>query len=210
MIVASFRQVFGNVRYLFIAGGTALSVFALSAWLSNIKLLIQVIGSSTASVVDKLVIFGSFLGSIGTNFTLFSASYTIAIAIFFGINVAMFVYYIKRRREFVQQGGVATSLGGLVSGMFGIGCAACGTLVLAPLLALVGAGGIIAFLPFGGQEFGVLGVGMLAFSVVLTAKKIQDPLICAIEEPGNKEDSNLIQPRMNSDSGNNINQPNKI
>jgi len=68
--------------------------------------------------------------------------------------------------------------GGLISGIFGIGCAACGTLVLTPLLALIGAGGIVALLPFGGQEFGVFGVGMLGFSIFVIAKKIQEPLVC--------------------------------
>ena len=182
MLIASFKRVFGSVRYLLIAVIIAIVVFVISVWLSNIRLLIQVVGSSKVGVVDKLTILGSFLGSIGTNFTLFSASYTIAIAVFFGINVAMFVYYIKRRVTSVKASGAATGLGGLISGMFGIGCAACGTLLLGPLLALIGAGGIIAFLPFGGQEFGVIGLGALGFSVFLTAKKIQDPLVCAVEK----------------------------
>ena len=73
-------------------------------------------------------------------------------------------------------------MGGLVTGVFGIGCAACGTFVLTPLLIAVGAGGLIAFLPFGGEEFGVLSTGILGFSIFLTSKKIQDPLTCKIEE----------------------------
>ena len=74
------------------------------------------------------------------------------------------------------------SVGGLVTGVFGIGCAACGTFVLTPLLAAVGAGGLIAFLPFGGEEFGVLSTGILGFSIFLTSKKIQNPLICNVKE----------------------------
>ena len=50
-------------------------------------------------------------------------------------------------------------------------------------LAFFGAGGLIALMPLGGEEFGVLGVGMLGFSLVLTAKKIGEPIACPIEAP---------------------------
>ena len=180
MTVAALKQVFGHIRYLVIAGIVSFSILVLSAWLPNLRLVWQITISSTASVVDKFSILTGLIGSIQTNFTVFAASYTIAIALLFGINVAMVVYYFKQRKQFFRQSGAAASFGGLVSGMFGIGCAACGTLVLGPLLSLVGAGGLIAILPFGGQEFGILGIGVLGFSIFLTAKKIQDPLTCPV------------------------------
>jgi len=180
MIIAALKQVFSSVRYLALAGVTGFAVFVFSAWLPNLGLIAKVVRSSTASLSDKLTFLVSLLGSIQTNFTFFSASYTIAIAALFGINVAMVVYYFEQRKQLVKQAGVAASFGGLMSGIFGIGCAACGTLVLGPLLSLVGAGGLIALLPFGGQEFGIAGVGLLSFSIFLTAKKIRDPLVCNI------------------------------
>jgi len=179
----AFKQTFRNVHYVTLAGMVAFAVFIFSVWLPNLKLVFQIATSSTASIPDKFNILASLLGSIGTNFSLFSASYTIAIAILFGINVAMIVYYVKQRKKFLQQGGIAASFGGLITGIFGIGCAACGTLVLAPLLSVIGAGGIIAFLPFSGQEFGILGVGILGFSIYLISKKIQDPMLCEIKNP---------------------------
>ena len=182
MIIKAFKQVFYNTRYLILAGIVGFVVFAFSTWLPNLGLISKVITSSTASFFDKATFLAGLLGSIQTNFTLFSASYTIAIAVLFGINVAMFVYFMNRRKKFAKQSGMAASAGGLFSGMLGIGCAACGTLVLGPLFALVGAGGLIAILPFGGQEFGIAGVGMLGFSIFLTAKKIQDPLVCEIKK----------------------------
>jgi hypothetical protein len=48
------------------------------------------------------------------------------------------------------------------------------------MLSLVGAAGLVAVLPFEGQEFGVLGVGMLGFSIFLIAKKIAEPRICPV------------------------------
>jgi len=42
----------------------------------------------------------------------------------------------------------------------------------------IGASGILAFLPLGGGEFGILGVILLTVSLYLTAKQIQNPMIC--------------------------------
>jgi hypothetical protein len=92
-------------------------------------------------------------------------------------------YYVKLQKRLSMQTGQATAaagLGGLASGFIGIGCAACGTFVLGPILSFVGAAGLIALLPFGGQEFTLFGVGLLGFSLFLVAKKIREPLVCPL------------------------------
>src|SRR3546814_4694924 len=87
----------------------------------------------------------------------------------------MITYQFRLRRQLVRQtgqAGAAASFGGLAAGLFGVGCAACGTFVLSPALTLVGISGLIALLPFGGEEVGVVGLGMLGLSLVLTARRI--------------------------------------
>lgn len=180
MVFAALKKVFSRFRYIIIAGVVAFAVFVLSVWLPNLKLIRQVVVSPAAEVSDKFSVLAGLLGSIQTNFTGFSAFYTIAIAVLFGVNTAMVAYYIGQRKKFAIQTGMATSFGGLISGLFGVGCAACSTLVLGPLLSLVGAGGVVAFLPFGGREFGVFGVGLLGFSIFVVSKKLQEPLICKV------------------------------
>jgi len=181
MITSALKKVFTNKTYIFIAGVISISIFLLSVWLPNFRFIFKISTSSYATLFEKLSIIFGLAASINTNFTTFSASYTIAIAVLFGVNVAMIVYYINQRKNFMQQGGTTTSVGGLVAGFFGIGCAACGTLVLGPLLALVGAGGFIVALPFGGEEFGVLGVAILGYSAFINAKKIEAPLVCEVD-----------------------------
>jgi len=183
VVLSTLKLVLKDPRYATLTVLVASFVFVLATWLPNLGLIWQIVSSSSIALSDKLGFLFSLVGSIQTNFTLFSASYTIIIAILFGINVALVTYYFKRRKKFLEQGGMITSMGGLVTGVFGIGCAACGTFILTPLLAVVGAGSLIAFLPFGGEEFGILSVGILGLSVFLTSKKIQDPLTCNIEEP---------------------------
>ena len=141
------RQVFADVRYVLLAAATGLAVFILATWLPNLGLVWQIAASESIPLADKVNVLASLVGSIGTNFTVFAAVYTIAIAVLFGANVATLVHYFRlRRRRFVRpagQAGAAASLGGLASGVFGVGCAACGTFVLGPVLAFFGAGGLI-------------------------------------------------------------------
>lgn len=178
---STFKQIFFQIRYITIAVTISAMVFAFAVWLPNIRLIGQIIFNSSASVTDKVSFLFSLFGSIQTNFSLVSASYTIAIAALFGINVALLVYYVRCRRNALSRSGATLSISGLVSGVFGIGCAACGTFVLTPVLALFGASGLLTILPFGGEEFGFLGVILLVYSVYITLKRIEQPIVCSIE-----------------------------
>lgn len=172
------RKVFSNLKYIVIAVPITIGVFTFAVWLPNWKLIITLLTSPSVSFIEALQIMFSLFFSIGTNFTIVSASYTIAIAILFGINIALLTYYISIRKGSFKGKGGAFGIGGLVSGVFGIGCAACGTFLLTSILALFGAAGAIAFLPFGGEEFGILGVLLIGYATYWTAKKIEEPLIC--------------------------------
>ena len=166
--------------YALIALVTSAVVFAFAVWFPNISLIVEIMGHPGISFSQKLDLPISLLGSIATNFTLLSASYTIAIALLFGVNLAMTIYFLRRKISEVRQSGVATGFIGLASGVLGMGCAACGSLLLTSGLSLVGASGILAFLPLAGGEFGILGVILLLASIYLIAKQIQNPAICKI------------------------------
>ncbi len=172
MVAAGLRQVFAEGRYILLAAATGLAVFILATWLPNLGLVWQIAASASIPFADKVNVLTALVGSIGTNFTVFSALSTVAIAALFGATVAMMAYYFRVRRQLVRQAGQA---------------AACGTFVLSPVLSFVGASGLIALFPFGGEEFGALGVAMLAFSLVLTAMKIGEPLACPLGPPDETE-----------------------
>ncbi len=172
------KTVFSNLRLTLTALVATVIVFTISVWLPNWRLLVELMPSEIATTSEKASLLWSLYGSIQTNFTLVSASYTIAIAILFGMNIALFAHYIKTRRGAISGSSSAVGLGGLVSGFFGVGCAACGTFILTAVLGLVGGAGLIAFLPLGGEEFGILGVLLLGYSSYLLIKKIREPLVC--------------------------------
>ncbi len=166
--------------YVFLATVIGWLVFTLAVWLPNVRLIYVVLSSNTSVIIEKIGFLFSLYGSIGTNFTSISALYTIVIAVLFGINISLLTYYIRNVRGGVREikSTSAVGISGLVSGMFGIGCAACGTFILTSVLALFGVTGMLAYLPFGGEEFGFLGVGLLVYSIHKVKKKINSPLMC--------------------------------
>ena len=91
-------QVFSRGWYVLLAATTALGTFALTTWLGNLGLVWQIATSSWLPLTDKAKILMALTGSIGTNFSIFSATCTIAIAALFGLNVAVVIYVFRDRR----------------------------------------------------------------------------------------------------------------
>lgn len=180
MLFQALQKVFRKPLYSLLALITSAAVFAFAVWLPNLSLIVKIMGHPGITFSQKLSLPASLLGSIITNFTPLSASYTIAIAILFGMNVAMIVYFLRRRIDDVKQAGMGTGFLGITSGVLGMGCAACGSFVLTSIFSLSGTAWILTYLPLQGGEFGILGVILLATSIWLTAKKIQNPAVCKI------------------------------
>lgn len=180
MVLQALQKVFRKPTYVMLSLGICVVVFVFATWLPNFRLLISVLGSPDVPFSDKLELPLNLIGSIATNFTLLSATYTIAIAILFGINVAMLSFFLRRRIDDAKQSGFGTGFLGITSGVLGMGCAACGSFLLTSVLSLFGVSGVLAYLPLVGGEFGILGVILLAVSLYMTAKKIQNPAVCKI------------------------------
>lgn len=180
MLIQALQKVFGKPLYVLLALAASAAIFAFAVWLPNLPLIVKIMGHPGISFSKKFDLPVSFLSSIVTNFTPLSASYTIVIAVLFGINLAMIVYFLRRRVDEVKQTGMATGLFGITSGVIGMGCAACGSFLLTSILSLIGVSGILAFLPLNGKEFGILGLILLGVSLYTTAKKIQNPVVCKL------------------------------
>lgn len=167
---------FSKKSYFLLAGAVGAAIFALAVWLPNLELIFQTLADPKITLQSKLNLPIDLLGSIKTNFSVLSASYTIAIAALFGVNLAMIFFYLKRRQEDLKQAGAAASFAGFMSGVLGIGCAACGSLILSS----IGATGALALLPLRGSEFGLLSVAFLILSISILSKRITNSLTCKL------------------------------
>ncbi len=181
MVIQALQKVFRNPAYVVPALFISVSIFVFAVLLPNIRLVAGVAISPDVSLLSKIELLLSLLGSIGTNFTTLSASYTIIIAILFGVYLSMLVYFIKNRVRDISQSGIATGTLGIISGILGVGCAACGAFLLTSILSTLGIAGIVRYLPLNGGEFGIVGVILLVVSIYITAKKIMSPQVCSIK-----------------------------
>lgn len=154
--------------------------FTIAVWWQSFDLIRTV--ALHASFTETLLFMLTQYGRILSNFTGIAALYTSLIALLFGLQITLLTYYVRRARAAASGVGSASavSVGGVVSGVLGIGCAACGTFVLTSLLAVVGAGGLVAVLPFAGQEFGFLGIGLLLYANYLLLHKLSQPFVCPV------------------------------
>lgn len=176
------RQVFRDWRYVFVAVAAALLAFALSVWLRNVSLIATAFTSPLFTLSDRWLLLFRLLGGIATADTVLVAAMTISMSLLFGVNIALVAYYFVQRRSLPDVKESATTVGSVVAAVFGIGCSACGTLVLSAILSSVGATGLLALLPLGGGEFLLISIALLAASIYWIAKSIQASAVCIPDE----------------------------
>ncbi len=117
----------------------------------------------------------SFLGVITSNNTVLSLVSIALLGLVMGMYVVALIAYVQR---FKLTRASLKGVGGSVLGIFGIGCAACGSLILTPLLTVIGATSLLATLPLGGEEFLYIGTVVLGFSIRSLLKKMNEGAVC--------------------------------
>jgi len=169
----AFAVVFFRVPYLAFAAVIAVGLFTMVTWLPNKALLMLALSHDTIS----------FWGLIGAtpqffmaNTTPISAVMTGLVMLLAGINGSMLVYYLKRRVARDRAAGLGAL--GMVLGILGIGCAACGSIILSSLVGIGAAARVVGVLPFGGNELSVVGILLLGYSISQIANKITNPATC--------------------------------
>jgi len=160
--------------------GVFFLVFTAIIWFQNLPLLYFLWIKSGTTLLSKISISLYMYLNIKTNFTIMAAVYVVLIALLSGINAGLMAVYVKKTKSF-RSAPTQTSflqIGGLISAVFGIGCASCGSVILTSILLQFGAGGLLLALPLHGAEFRFLAVGLLSISVILLWRKINQPPVC--------------------------------
>ena len=119
-----------------------------------------------------------FFLKFAINPTNFSLAYIIAIAVLIGINISLITYYIRVEKREFNNAGTRASLFGIVSGTLGVGCAACGSIILSSIIGTAAGASLIGFLPLKGDEFRIIGIVLLVTSTYFLAKQITKPAVC--------------------------------
>lgn len=155
-------------------------VLVFSIWLPNLSLVWSTI-TSHVSVGSKLVFLWNSLGALGTNFSALSATLTVLVSALIGLNVAAAVFYFRKRISMQKVGGLGAA--GILLGLLGVGCASCGSVILATFIGVGGTAALAAALPLGGQEFSIAAILVLLVTLYVILRKTDDPMVCAVEPP---------------------------
>ena len=94
------------------------------------------------------------------------------------LNFMLLTLYMRNRIR--QERLIGTGIAGMLIGIFGVGCASCGSVLLS---SFIGVSSTIAFLdvfPLNGLEFALLGIALLLFSSWTLVKKLQGKDACAL------------------------------
>ena len=130
-------------RYALLALGAAFMFFELIYWLFNTSVLRIVLASANLSMLEKLHFVVNPLWSLADTNGVYTAILMIAISLVQGQSIAALVYTLRHQQKF---DAVAIS-GGSVAGflaIIGLGCPACGTSLVTPIVAIFVSGSAIA------------------------------------------------------------------
>lgn len=179
------QKVLLRPKYFGLAVFVTLSLIIFAAWLPNFRLISASLMSSSLTLGQKITLLTALLGSLQTNFTTLSLSFLIASALLMGIQAALVTSYIRQTARLQQDMGI--SFVAMSLGLLGIGCASCGSVLLATLLGFGVMSSIVGFLPFKGQELSMVGILILLLAVKHTIKKINQPVVCEIRRTHGKK-----------------------
>ncbi len=125
-------------------------------------------------------IFFAYLKGIFTSVSVFESILLILLSLCIAMNIVVFVVFVRRQQKLLEAGNSTLSFTGMFLGLFGAGCASCGTLLLAPLLSVLGFAGFLQQLPLHGGELGILGVILVIISTTVMLRKLAQPVVCEI------------------------------
>lgn len=166
-------------------GSVGLSVFVLSR---NLQLVSQVVLGGSLPLDARLRVLLELYPGVGTAYTGVQSIVLVATAVLIGVNLAVVTYHFREHRVSLTSG--SGSIGGVVLGTLGAGCAACGGAVLAGLLSILGASGALLLLPLDGLEFTLVAMVVLVLSLYWLADGMRGGEIvgCPVDPAGNPPD----------------------
>jgi len=175
-----FVTIFRTSRPLFLAAALSFLVLSVVVWFPQLTNAILVLGGDLPWL-EKARFIGGIYASLFSTHSVVGVISIIALSMLFGLHGVLIVHYIKTSK---RKGNInryhALSTMGFIAGLLGVGCAACGSIILTTFAVSLGVGGIFLFLPWGGQELTFIGIGMLLISMYYLLKHMVRPQVCDI------------------------------
>ena len=152
-----------------------LVIFMITLWLPSAPLILFIL--THASPEDALNILSSLLRGLIIEMPFNVTAFSMVFSFLISLNVVLFTFFVRMTRV-AQLRFSFNTFAGFIAGLFGLGCAACGSFLLSPGTFFIG--GILVWLPYHGLELGYLGLFLLVFSAYKTTRAINSPSACPI------------------------------
>jgi len=178
-MIKTFQMVFAKPTYAALAAAVTFVLVFGAAWMRNLTFLGFLITSPQFGIATKLKVFEWTLTNLALNTTPLRLILLISAAVLAGVNTSLLVFLIRLRLGVGKD--IGASIGGMVVSALGIGCASCGSVLLTAFFGFSAGASMLAAFPLQGAEFTLAGIGLLAASIALLAKKIQNPLVCEVK-----------------------------
>jgi hypothetical protein len=173
------RRVFSQIQYLALSASTFFVIVSVALLAPNASVIKTYLTASTLSVLEKISFIGALYQSFITNHSWYSRIALILIALLCSTYISLLLYYVKTRRVQSRDARLHIgSIGGVIAGVLGIGCAACGSIILTSILTLFGGSGLLLLLPLHGAEISILSIGLLLWVNYFLIQKIHTPRTC--------------------------------
>lgn len=130
-------------QYMMISLVVALLFFELMYWLFNLRVLGIIVTSSNLSVHEKLAVLSSPFHAIAATSGTTLLVLMLLVSLVQGIAIAALVYIFRHQKKLDPSLVGGSSLVGLLA-VLGLGCPACGTSLLTPIVAIFVSGSAVA------------------------------------------------------------------
>ncbi len=174
------REVFRVWTYRIIVLASTVVFLFFEIWLAHYSLLQFTFRNSVFTWQDKMQVLWSAVEMFFTIFPRNAQLFAMLTALLVGLNITMLIYYLRRQIRTLSAAG--SSIAGIAVSILGVGCSACGSVILSSLIGFTAATQVLTFLPLQGKEFSLLAIGILVVSTYWIIHKIMTPGVCRIKK----------------------------
>lgn len=177
-IIPTLKKIYSKKSDIVISIVVAIFVIIIGILLPQLEFLSQIFRSDLFGFNEKFSILGHVMIDTMRGMKLGAKFFLMIVAALSAMNITFFVYYTRCRIK--THLGAGLGIVGIIVGFLGIGCAACGSVLLTTLIGFVASTQLLGTLPFHGEEFSWLSIIILLIANYYLIKKINDPLVCKL------------------------------
>lgn len=182
MVLLALSRVFGNYWFVALSVFLGSTITIVTLLWANADLLVTVWQSNITSSSFKFSLTWQLLVGAPASMGNLATAVIILTASLIGVVTSMTWYAWRSKQAGRELQASFTSSGvGMLAALLGIGCIACGPLLVTSLLALVGGAGLLLVLPLHGAEFGYIALLLLGYAIYTLARVITAPAVCVVK-----------------------------